>query len=83
MLRFRHQASETAGFYKYAGFVDDTRAFFSIPARHDVARRMDAAFLSYLVNMNRLRENAAFDLMQQFVSTLPQTAYRLKVAATA
>ncbi|ANY84084.1 glucuronate isomerase (plasmid) [Microvirga ossetica] len=77
MLRFRHEASETAGFYKYAGFVDDTRAFFSIPARHDVARRMDAAFLAHLVTLHRLTRNAAFDLMQQFASTLPQTAYRL------
>ncbi len=83
MLRFRHQASETAGFYKYAGFVDDTRAFFSIPARHDVARRMDAAFLAGLVTAHRLTERAAFDLMQQFVSTLPQAAYRLKAGAAA
>jgi glucuronate isomerase len=77
MLRFRHHATETAGFYKYAGFVDDTRAFFSIPVRHDVARRMDASFLAHLVTQHRLTESAAFDLMQQFVSTLPQTAYRL------
>jgi glucuronate isomerase len=55
-----------------------THAFFSIPARHDVARRMDAAFLAELVTLHRLPESAAFDLMQQFVSTLPQTAYRLK-----
>jgi len=44
MNRFHEQAIETAGFYNTAGFNDDTRAFLSIPARHDVARRMDAGF---------------------------------------
>lgn len=77
LSRFRKQASETAGFYKYAGFVDDTRAFFSIPARHDVARRTDAAYLAELVAQQRLGRRAAFDLMQAFVSKLPRTAYRL------
>ena len=77
MLRFRQQASESAGFGKYAGFVDDTRAFFSIPARHDLARRMDAAFLAQLVSLHRLSKSAAFELMERFVSTLPRAAYRL------
>ena len=77
MLRFRQQASETAGFRKYAGFVDDTRAFFSIPARHDAARRLDAAFLATLVRQHRLRDNIAFDLMAEFTSLLPTYAYRL------
>ena len=40
MRRFREQVTETAGFYNTVGFNDDTRAFLSIPARHDVARRM-------------------------------------------
>ena len=44
MLRYRRQTTETAGFYNTAGFNDDTRAFMSIPARHDVARRMDCRF---------------------------------------
>jgi len=77
LWRFRRQASETAGFFKYAGFVDDTRAFFSIPVRHDAARRVDAAFLADLVMQQRLGRSAAFDLMQAFVATLPATAYRL------
>ncbi len=46
MMRFRQQATETAGFYNTVGFNDDTRAFLSIPARHDVARRVDCAFLA-------------------------------------
>ncbi len=50
MLRFRQQTTETAGFYNTVGFNDDTRAFLSIPARHDVARRMDCAFLARLVS---------------------------------
>ena len=50
MMRFREQATETAGFYNTVGFNDDTRAFLSIPARHDVARRMDCAFLARLVD---------------------------------
>ena len=49
MLRFREAVTETAGFYNTAGFVDDTRAFTSIPARHDVARRVDATYLAQQV----------------------------------
>ena len=48
-MRFRQQATETAGFYNTVGFNDDTRAFCSIPARHDVARRVDCACLARLV----------------------------------
>ena len=49
MQRFREQVTETAGFYNTVGFNDDTRAFMSIPARHDVARRVDCRFLATLV----------------------------------
>ena len=49
MKRFREQTTETAGFYNTVGFNDDTRAFLSIPARHDVARRVDCGFLAGLV----------------------------------
>ena len=48
MMRFRELATETAGFYNTVGFNDDTRAFLSIPARHDVARRIDCAYLARL-----------------------------------
>jgi len=77
MHRFRQQATETAGFYKYAGFVDDTRAFFSIPARHDVARRMDAAFLAQLVRQYQLTESSAFAMIHGFCKDLPKRAYRI------
>ncbi|HEX4627328.1 MAG TPA: glucuronate isomerase [Gemmatimonadales bacterium] len=49
MTRFRERTIETAGIYKTAGFTDDTRAFCSIPARHDLARRVDANVLAGLV----------------------------------
>ena len=62
MKRFREQATETAGFYNTVGFNDDTRAFLSIPARHDVARRMDCAFLAKLVTEHRLAEDEAFEV---------------------
>ena len=57
MMRFREQTTETAGFYNTVGFNDDTRAFLSIPARHDVARRVDCAFLARLVAEGRLDED--------------------------
>src|SRR4029077_15922569 len=62
MKRFREQTTETAGFYNTVGFNDDTRAFLSIPARHDVARRMDCAYLARLVAEHRLEEDEAAEL---------------------
>jgi glucuronate isomerase len=77
MTRFREYATETAGFYNTVGFNDDTRAFLSIPARHDVARRVDAAFLAKLVVEHRLEEDEAFDLAFQLTNGLVRRAYRL------
>jgi glucuronate isomerase len=77
MMRFREYVTETAGFYNTAGFNDDTRAFLSIPARHDVARRIDAAFLARLVADHRLEEREAFDLAFQLTNGLVRKAYRL------
>ena len=77
MLRFREQATETAGFYNTVGFNDDTRAFLSIPARHDVARRTDAAFLARLVAEHRLDENEAVDLAHELTVRLVRKAYKL------
>jgi glucuronate isomerase len=77
MRRFREMTTETAGFYNTVGFNDDTRAFPSIPARHDVARRVDCAFLARLVSEHRLRENEAHELAQQLAYTLAKKAYRL------
>jgi glucuronate isomerase len=77
MLRFREQATETAGFYNTVGFNDDTRAFLSIPARHDVARRVDCAFLGKLVSEHRLDEDEAFDVAHALTYGLVKQAYRL------
>ena len=77
MLRYRQQVSETAGFYNTAGFNDDTRAFLSIPARHDVARRMDCRYLAALVAEHRLTEDEAFELARVLTVDLVRSAYRL------
>ena len=77
MMRFREQATETAGFYNTAGFNDDTRAFLSIPARHDVARRIDCAFLARLVAEHRLDEGEAFEVAHELTYGLVKKAYRL------
>ena len=77
MMRFREQATETAGFYNTVGFNDDTRAFLSIPARHDVARRIDCAFLARLVTEHRLDEDEAFEVAYDLTYTLVKKAYRL------
>jgi glucuronate isomerase len=77
MMRFRQQATETAGFYNTVGFNDDTRAFLSIPARHDVARRVDCAFLGRLVAEHRLDEDEAFEVAHALTYDLVKKAYKL------
>lgn len=77
MLRFRRQVTETAGFYNTVGFNDDTRAFLSIPARHDLARRIDAAYLAELVTTHRLDEDEAHELIVDLAYNLPKAAYKL------
>jgi glucuronate isomerase len=77
MMRFRQQATETAGFYNTVGFNDDTRAFLSIPSRHDVARRVDCAFLGRLVAEHRLDEDEAFEVAHELAYGLVKKAYRL------
>ena len=77
MMRFRETATETAGFYNTVGFNDDTRALLSIPARHDVARRIDCAFLGRLVAEHRLDEAEAFEVVQDLTVNLVRKAYRL------
>lgn len=77
MRRFREQTTETAGFYNTVGFNDDTRAFLSIPARHDVARRVDCAFLARLVGEHRMAEDEAAELAVDLAYTLPKRAYKL------
>jgi glucuronate isomerase len=77
MWRFREQTLATAGFYNTIGFNDDTRAFLSIPARHDVARRIDCAVLAKLVAEHRIDEDEAADVAIDLAYELPKRAYRL------
>jgi glucuronate isomerase len=77
MRWYRERITETAGFYNTVGFNDDTRAFPSIPARHDVARRMDCAFLARLVAEYRLEEDEALELAVDLAYRLAKKAYKL------
>jgi glucuronate isomerase len=77
MKRFRETTTETCGFYNTVGFNDDTRAFCSIPARHDVARRVDCAYLAELVSLGRLRENEAHEVAYDLAYGLAKSAYKL------
>jgi glucuronate isomerase len=77
MRRFREQVTETANFYNTTGFIDDTRAFLSIPARHDVARRMDCAFLARLVAEHQLDQPEAHELAPLLAYDLTKRAYKL------
>jgi len=77
MWRFREQTLASGGFYNTVGFNDDTRAFLSIPARHDVARRVDCAFLSKLVAEHRIDEDEAAEVASDLAYRLPKEAYKL------
>ena len=77
MHRFRSAVTDSAGFYKTAGFVDDTRAFCSIPARHDMARRADAGYLADLVCRHELTEDEATETLLDIVDSIPRHAFRL------
>jgi glucuronate isomerase len=76
MMRYRRSVTETAGFYNTVGFNDDTRAFLSIPARHDVARRMDAGYLAKLVVQHQLQEDEAMQIAGELAYSLVKEAYR-------
>lgn len=77
MKRYRQLTAETAGFYNTVGFNDDTRAFPSIPARHDVARRIDCGFLAELVCDHRLDEDEAYEVARDLAYGLAKRAYNL------
>lgn len=77
MRRFRLMTTETAGFYNTVGFNDDTRAFLSIPARHDVARRIDCGFLAQLVAEHRIEDWEAAELARDLTYNLAKRAYKL------
>jgi len=78
MRRFRETATETAGFSNTSGFVDDTRGFCSIPARHDLARRIDAGYLARLVAEHRLDLDEAIDTAIDLTYRLPLLAYEAR-----
>ncbi|WP_109471612.1 glucuronate isomerase [Ornithinimicrobium cavernae] len=75
--RYRSAVTDTIGFYRTSGFIDDTRAFCSIPARHDMSRRLDSAFLARLVADHRLREEDAHRVARDLVTTVPSAAFKL------
>lgn len=78
LWRFRAAVTETAGFYNTAGFVDDTRAFCSIPVRHEVARRIDAGFLAKLVAEHRLPLDEAAETIIDLAYRLPRKIFKLE-----
>jgi glucuronate isomerase len=77
MRRFRELTTETAGFANTVGFNDDTRAYLSIPARHDMARRVDCAVLAKLVAEHRLDEDEAYEVAADLAYNLAKRAYKL------
>jgi glucuronate isomerase len=77
ITRYRHMVTETAGFYNTVGFNDDTRAFVSIPARHDVARRVDSNYLGELVAKHVISMDDAFIIAKDLTYNLVKKAYKL------
>ena len=77
MQRFRSAVTETAGFSRSSGFIDDTRAFCSIPARHDASRRVEAGFLARLVVEGRIRPERAQEIIVDLVDGAPRRVFRL------
>ncbi|AIJ59493.1 MULTISPECIES: glucuronate isomerase [Brucella] len=77
ILRYRKLTTETAGFYNTVGFNDDTRAYLSIPARHDMARRVDCAYLAGLVADHRLEEDEAYEVAHDLAYRLAKQTYKL------
>jgi glucuronate isomerase len=75
--RFQESVTEIAGFSRLSGFIDDTRAFCSIPARHDMSRRLDAGFLAGLVAEHRLEEDEALDTITTLVTDQPRKVFKL------
>ncbi|MFI5892404.1 glucuronate isomerase [Actinoplanes sp. NPDC051513] len=75
--RYQQSVTEIAGFSRLSGFIDDTRAFCSIPARHDMSRRLDAGFLASLVAEHRLDEDEALDTLTALVTTQPRAVFKL------
>jgi glucuronate isomerase len=75
--RYRGAVTETVGFARTSGFIDDTRAFCSIPARHDMSRRLDCGYLAELVATHRMDEDEAFETAHALVAVNPRAAFKL------
>ena len=78
MLRFLERTAETAGIDKLAGFTDDTRAFCSIPARHDLARRVQANWLARLTSRHVIDASDARELARMLAYDLARKSYKLQ-----
>lgn len=76
-MRFREKTTEIAGFYRGSGFIDDTRAFLSIPARHEMARRVDSLYLARLVSAGRITLEQARSIAVDLVDAIPRKAFKL------
>jgi glucuronate isomerase len=76
MGRFYRSVIETAGFANTVGFNDDARSLLTIPARHDLARRINATFLARLVLEHRLSEADGFELAHDLAYSLARNAFR-------
>lgn len=77
MLRHRRHCLETAGFFNVTGFIDDTRAFLSIPARHDMSRRIDARLLAELVAEHRMSLSEAAETIKRITGPHAAECFRL------
>ena len=77
MARFRGAVTETIGFTRTSGFIDDTRAYLSIPARHDLSRRVDSGYLAKLVGDHRLSVDEALESAHELVVGNPRRAFKL------
>jgi len=77
IMRFKRDVTETAGFSRLSGMIDDTRAFMSIPARHDMSRRLDAAHLATLVAEHRLEEDEAMATAHDLVAVNPRRVFHV------
>ena len=76
MMRYREQIVETAGLYNTVGFNDDTRAFPSIPARHDLSRRVDANWIAGLIVRGIVDLDDGEEMMQDTAYRLAKRAYK-------
>ncbi|HCA78375.1 MAG TPA: glucuronate isomerase [Bacteroidetes bacterium] len=77
MKRYRSMVTETAGIYNTVGFNDDTRAFVSIPARHDLSRRVDSNYLAGLVARHIVGLDEAKEMIHDLAYGLVKKAYKL------